>query len=252
VPVLASTRIANLGVKHIRHGKGAFAGEPFVLEPWQLECTQANYDPINPDGTRRVREALVGIPKKNGKTSWAAMLGCYGAFADGRYVRERGSWVWRDEVGAEVYNVAGSKEQASILFRIARSYVERSPLLRSMSRVYRDAIEIPERDAVWRVLAADGKLVHGPNPSTTIIDEIWVHKNPDLYEAFASAGATREQPLVITITTAGFEQTSIAWRLYQRGKRSRSPRFSSAGTRRRRARSSTTPRPCGPRTPRAG
>jgi len=74
----------------------------------------------------------------------------------------------------------------------------------------------------------------------SILDEAWVHKDPDLYEAFASAGAAREQPLMITITTAGFDQSSFAWKLYQAGLKNKDPRFFFRWTRRRRVRRSTT------------
>lgn len=217
--------LRRFGERHLRHGKGQFAGEPFAPEGWQIECEEAIYDDLLPTGLRRVREALVGMSKKDGKTHWGAKLGAYGLYADGRWKREGGAWVWKPEFGAEVYNVAGSRQQAKVLFEIASGFVQRSPVLRSMSRIYRDAIEVPETESVWRVLAADAKLAHGPNPSTAIIDEIWVHSSPDLYEAFASAGAAREQPLLIVITTAGFDQSSFAYKLYEAGRKSRSPRL---------------------------
>ncbi len=224
-PTLPSHRIERFFRRHLIHGKGQFAGEPFVLEAWQADEIRAIFDPLEVvEGrymVRRIREALIGVSKKNGKTHLAAGLGAYGLFADGYWVRDGRSWIWRPEYGAEVYNVAGSKPQAGVLFEIASGFVERSPFLRSMARTFRDAIEFPEHEAVWRVLPADGKLAHGPNPSIAIIDEIWTHRKPDLYEAFASAGAARRQPLLLTITTAGFERQAIAHRLYLRGKDAR-------------------------------
>ena len=168
---------------------------------------------------REVREALIGVGKKDGKTHLAAGLGAYHLYADGYWRREGSVWMWTPEMGAEVYNVAASKDQARILFRIASGFVQRDPVLRAMSRVYRDAIEVPEHESVWRVLAADARLAHGPNPSAAIIDEMWAHPNAELYEAFAAAGAARRQPLVLTITTAGWDQESIAYTMYKAGRR---------------------------------
>lgn len=227
-PVLRpSDRVARFFSRHLTHRKGEWRGRPLVLDRWQLEeIVRPVYDTLRPSRgflVRRHREALFGIPKKNAKTTVCAGLGAYGLFADG-YLEAR-SGLWVPEPGAEVYNVAGSKDQARVLFSIASEMIEGSPYLRAASRIFRDAIEVRETGGVWRVLAADARLAHAPNPSTVVIDEIWVHRSPELYEAFASAGAARRQPLVIIITTAGFDRGSIAWRLYQRGRRGRDPRF---------------------------
>lgn len=217
VPVLPSVMIERFSRRRLRHGKGRFAGQPFAGEAWQLEAEAGIFDALDAGGTRIVREALVGIGKKNGKTHWAARLGCYGAFADGRWVKASGGWVWQPEYGAEVYNVAGSKDQAKVLFEIARGFVLRDPILRQAARVFKDAIEVPETESVWRVLASDAKLAHGPNPSMAIIDEWWAHRDGSLYEAFASAGAAREQPLTVVITTAGYRRDHPLFLAYQAG-----------------------------------
>lgn len=227
-----SERIARFFSRTLTHGKGQFAGQPFNLEPWQrADLIEPVFDPLEERGgmlLRVVTEALAGIAKKNGKTTTSAGLGAYGLYADGYYVKDPdapGGWRWQREVGAEVYNVAGSKDQAKILFNMASSMVLRSPLLAAQSKVYRDAIEVPKTESVWRVMAADARLAHGPSPSLAIIDELWVHPTPELYEAFASAGAARAQPLLVSITTAGWNKDTIANALYERGKKSRSRSF---------------------------
>ncbi|HYT30551.1 MAG TPA: terminase large subunit [Actinomycetota bacterium] len=228
-----SVRIRRFCSRRLIHGKGQFAGRPFTFEPWQDEAIEGVFDGLQlvrgrgePDRALRVvREGLVGIGKKNGKSHIGAALGLYGLCADGHYELARDGWRWRPEYGAEVYNVAGSRGQAKVLFELGSGFVERDPMLRSMCKVYRDAVEVRETGSVWRVLASDAKLAHGPNPSMVIIDEIWVHRSPELYEAFASAGAARAQPLVLIFTTAGFDQRSIAWSLYQRGLKGGEPRF---------------------------
>jgi phage terminase large subunit-like protein len=215
-----SIRIERFFTRHLRHVKGQWAGEPFELEAWQRDdLIVPVFDDLRVRGgfaVRRVSEALYGIPKKNGKTTTAAGLGAYGLFHDGYYAREGSGWRWHREAGAEVYNVAGGKDQAKILFRIGADMVERAPMLAAQAKIYRDAIENKATGGVWRVLAADARLAHGPNPSLTIIDELWTHRNPELYEAFASAGAARRQPLLITITTAGWSKDTIAYAQYKR------------------------------------
>ncbi|MGH2692333.1 MAG: terminase large subunit domain-containing protein [Actinomycetota bacterium] len=241
IPLLPSERIRRFFLRHLRHGKDRWAGRPFVLESWQIDdFIKPVYDQLEPrrietvtaEGSvartsamfRSVREGLLGVAKKNGKSHLGAGLGAYGLVADGYYQREGDEWRWTLEPGREVYNIAGSRPQAKVLFEIARSFVDQDPLLRAMCRLYRDAIEVPETGSVWRVLASDADLLHGPNPSTAIIDEIWVHKNPEMYEALAGAGAARAQPLLIIITTAGYEQATIAHTLYERGRKTRKNR----------------------------
>jgi phage terminase large subunit-like protein len=227
--IAPSVRIERFFTRHLRHVKGEYAGEPFELEPWQRdELVVPIFDELRRDGprlVRRVSEALAGVPKKNGKSTLAAGLGAYGLFHDGYYVLERGEWRWRQEAGAEVFNIAGSKDQAKVLFQIGTSFVERSPMLSAQAKIYRDAIENRSTGGVWKVLASDARLAHGPNPSLTIIDELWTHKTPELYEAFASAGAARRQPLVIVITTAGWDKATIAHAQYRRGLTNRDRSF---------------------------
>lgn len=227
--VAPSVRVERFFSRHLRHAKGEFAGDPFTLEPWQRDdlIVPVFDDLVVKRGAaiRRVSEALAGIPKKCGKTTLAAGLGAYGLYADGYYRRDGGEWSWFREPGAEVYNLAGSKDQAKVLFAIASTMVEGSPMLARQSKVYRDAIEHRSTGGVWRVMAADARLAHGPNPSLTIIDELWTHRTPELYEAFASAGAARRQPLLIVITTAGWSKDTIAYRQYRRGLTNRNRAF---------------------------
>jgi phage terminase large subunit-like protein len=224
-----SVRIERFFTRHLRHVKGEWAGQPFALEDWQRdELIRPVYDRLRVKrgaALRQCSEALVGIAKKNGKTTLTAGLGAYSLYSDGYYVPDGDGWRWKREAGAEVYNVAGSKPQARVLFDIARTMVEASPMLAAQSKIYRDAIEVRSTGSVWRVMAADAKLAHGPNPSVAVIDEIWTHPNEELYEAFASAGAARRQPLILVITTAGWDKDTIAHRLYLRGKRKPSARF---------------------------
>lgn len=231
--VLPSVRIARFFRKHLRHGKGSFMGRPFVLEEWEAANIAAIYDPRHVERDpvikelqllRDVREAVIGVAKKNGKTHLAAGLGLYHLTSDGYWrldgttIQDAG-WIWTLEGGAEVYNVAASKDQAKVLFELGRHFVKQSPYLRALCKPYRDVIEVPETGAVWRVLASDAELAHGPNPSAAIIDELWAHRTPDLYTAFQTSGAARRQPLLATITTAGWNQEGIAHALYKEGRR---------------------------------
>jgi len=190
--------------KYLKHMKGRWAGQPFHLEPWQREhIIHPLFGTLRPDGRRQYTEALIELPRKSGKSEIGAGIALYGLVADGEY-------------GAEIYSVAGSKAQASIVFKTAADMVNASPLLRGACKVYRNVIEVPETGSIYRVLASDANLAHGYNPHMAIIDELHVHPNSELYEAMRTGTAARLQPLTLSITTAGAERKGIAWDTHQR------------------------------------
>lgn len=199
-----AARVERFFEQFLRHSKGRWAGQPFILEPWQRnEIIRPLFGTLRPDGRRAFTEALVELPRKSGKSEIAAGIALYGLVADGEY-------------GAEIYSVAGSKQQASIVFKTAADMVRASPLLRGACKVYRNVIEVPETGSIYRVLASDANLAHGYNPHMAIIDELHVHPNSELYEAMRTGTAARLQPLTLSITTAGAERKGIAWDVHQR------------------------------------
>lgn len=210
-----AARVEAFMLRHLRHMKGAWAGQPFALEPWQrTDIIAPLFGLVQPDGRRFYREAYVGIPRKNGKSEISAAIALYLLIADG-------------EFGAEVFSVAGSRQQASIVFKTAADMVRASPLLRAACKVYRSVIEIPETGSIYRALSTDwsGGLLQGLNVHGAIIDEMHVHRTSDVYEAMRTATAARKQPLIVSITTAGAERHGIGWDLYQRGRGKQDPRF---------------------------
>lgn len=212
-PPTPAERVERFFARYLTHWEGRFAGQPFLLEPWQRDDIIAPlFNTLDRRGFRRYREALIGVPRGNGKSPLAAGLALYGLFAD-------------NEPGAQCYSLAASKDQAKIVFNTARRMVRASPTLDAMCEVYKDVIEVPETGSIYRALSADAGLAHGLNPHLVTVDELHVHKNPELYEAMQSALHKREQPLLIGITTAGYDRDTLCYRLYQRGIEGRDPRF---------------------------
>jgi phage terminase large subunit-like protein len=192
---------------YCRHTKGRqWAGEPVIFEPWQRDFWNEALR-IGPDGKRVYREVLLGLPRKNGKSLQASTFAGY--------------MLGFDDEGPEVYSAAAAKNQAGIVFGQFRTMVRKSPDLDASQggifRIRQYHIECPENDGIYRVISADAPLQHGLNPSANIIDEFWAHPSWDLYDALTSAGAAREQPLTLTITTAGWSLETPLGELYQRG-----------------------------------
>lgn len=122
------------------------------------------------------------------------------------------------EHGAQVYSCAGDRKQASIVFDEAKRMVRASPYLSEVIRVQRWHLEGPD-NSIYRVLSADAELQQGLNPSFVIFDEVHVQPNRDLWDAMVLGMGVRERPMIVGITTAGFDRSSLAWDLYERGQR---------------------------------
>lgn len=189
--------------ENVRQTKGRWAGLPLQFEDWQQRFLNEAFevDPIT--GLRVYREVLLGLPRKNGKSTMAAGLSLYLLVADG-------------EAGPEVYNAAAAKDQARVVYQQARNFVEASPTLGDHLVVGRSEIQSPENMGYLRVISSKANVQHGSNPSGNVIDELWAHPTDDLYVALTSGTGAREQPLTLTITTAGFDDESPLGLLYNR------------------------------------
>jgi len=183
----------------LHHSKGEWAGTPFLLEPWQRRIIRALFGwRRRDDGTRRYRRAYIEIPRKNGKSTLAAGIALYLLFADG-------------EPGAEIYSAAADRDQAAIVFGEAQRMVEASPALDRMAEIYKRAIYVPSTHSVYRVLSADAYTKHGLNAHGVIFDELHAQPTRELWDTLTTAVGSRRQPLIIALTTAGWDHNSICW-----------------------------------------
>jgi len=181
---------------------GRHAGAPFRLMDWQVRYLIAPVFGLKrPDGLRAIRTVWFEIPRKNGKSTVCSALGLYLAFAD-------------REQGAEVYAAAGDREQANIVFRAAANMASGSaPLRRKLGRrgIQRKLLEHPTTHSIFRALSSEGLRAHGLNVHAGLVDEVHVHRNPDVVDALETGTGSRAQPLIVFITTAddGAETGSI-------------------------------------------
>lgn len=195
--------------KYLRHSKGEWAGRPFTLLEWQeWDVIRPLFGWIRPDGTRRFRRAYIEIPKKNGKSTLSAGIALYLLVADG-------------EAGAEVYSAAADREQASIVYREAASMVQASPHLEDVLLVTdsRKTIGHPESRSWYRALSADAFTKEGLNIHGLIFDELHAQPNRVLWDTLKYGGASRRQPLFVSITTAGYDRNSICYEQHTYAKR---------------------------------
>jgi phage terminase large subunit-like protein len=193
--------VAEFVERHCRITKGTHAGELVRLLPWQRDLIGDLF--ALERGRRCYRRAYIQMPRKNGKTFLMACVALYEAVFG--------------ELGGEIYFVAGDRQQASRAFGEIRRIVEADPELRGLFTFYKHSAEIPTTGTVLRVLSADAGLQLGLEPSFVVFDEVAVQPNDRLWNAMSLGSGTREQPMIVGISTPGWERDSLAWRLYEHG-----------------------------------
>jgi phage terminase large subunit-like protein len=178
----------------LKHSPDKNTWVPFAPEAWQAAIIYLIFGWHKKDGTRRFNYAYIEIPKKNGKTTFAAVFANYLLFFDG-------------EEEAEVYCAATVEKQARLCFEMAKKMIEHSPALKKRTRVLTKNINIPASSSKMEMLGRDSESMEGINPSGAVIDEYHVWKNNEVFENIQSATVNRRQPLVIIITTSGRDKT---------------------------------------------
>lgn len=182
-------------LRRMRHTKGKWRGKPLEPSAWQVAYFLApvfgwvRFDRDSGLWLRIIRTAYWDLPRKGGKTTIAGGLAVYLAFADG-------------EGGAEVYAAAAARDQAAKCFDPVAQITKHSPDLQAAGvRALRSKIIRDEDGAYFAVASSVGDLLHGANPHGAVIDELHVHKRPDVVDALESGTGARQQPLIIIITT---------------------------------------------------
>lgn len=191
-------------IENFCHTKGKWAGTPFWLLPWQEQLIRDIFGIVKPDGNRQFRTAFVEICKKVGKSELAAAVALYLLYAD-------------NEPSAEVYGAAADRQQASIVFDVAKQMVEMSPALMKRSKLMAATKRIVNygNAGYYQVLSAEVGGKHGFSVSGLVFDEIHTQPNRQLYDVLTKGSSdARQNPLHFIITTAGNDRHSIAYELH--------------------------------------
>ncbi|MBR3630418.1 MAG: terminase large subunit, partial [Oscillospiraceae bacterium] len=195
-------------IENLCHTKGRWAGKPFWLLPWQEQIIRDIFGVVREDDTRQFRTAYVEIPKKNGKSELAAAIALYLLYAD-------------NEPSAEVYGAAADRQQASIVFDVAKRMVEMTPALLKRSKIMAATKRLVNYSNVgfYQVLSAEVGTKHGLNVSGLVLDELHAQPNRSLVDVLTKgSGDARTQPLYFLITTAGTDRNSICYEYHTKAK----------------------------------
>ncbi|EUJ64843.1 phage terminase-like protein large subunit [Listeria fleischmannii FSL S10-1203] len=180
--------------------------ERFVLQPWQHFVLGSIFGWIHKDtGIRRFSEALIFVGRKNGKTSLISGVSNYMVGFD-------------DEPGANVYVLANTKEQASILFDKTAEMIKKSPFLwKKYGNPRRNVIRHEKSFSKMEPRASDSRKLDGLNTHFAIFDEIHEFQNYNLINVIKKSRASRENPLIMYITTAGYHLEGPLMDYYEQG-----------------------------------
>jgi len=185
----------------LKHSTGDHAGQPFILEDWQVWIV-ANIYGFYYKGTarRRFKNAYIEIARKNGKTAFSAGLALYHLIAD-------------LEPDAQVLLTANSKEQAHIAYDITKKFTKKLDPSGKYLRPFRSDIYFDATDSKLKVLAADADKLDGYNCSFGLVDEYHSAPTPKVRDVIRSSQGMRQNPLLVTITTAGFDKSLPCYEL---------------------------------------
>jgi len=200
----AASKAASFFSDCLVHVKGEKAGTPFQLHESHAQIVRDLFGWKRPNGTRKYRTAYVEIPRKNAKSTLAAGIALYLLLCDG-------------EQGGEIYSAASTRDQAGLVYGMARDMVQKSPML-SKHVTVRDSVKRlmhRKSNSFYRAISADHMGAHGFNASGIIFDEVHTQPTRDLWDVLTTSTGARSQPLTFAITTAGHDRSSICFELHQ-------------------------------------
>jgi len=185
--------------------------EILTLTEWQkwliravLERYPDDYEEPEKAGRLRYKQVVISMPRKNGKSLLGALFALYGMLLH--------------EPAPEVISVAASADQARIVYRRLKHQVDSSELLGhffAKSTEHR-GLWTKDEQGIYKVIAANAATAQGLHPSMVIFDELHVAKD-DVWTAMALGSATRQDGMIIGITTAGDDTSELLKKLYENG-----------------------------------
>lgn len=186
------------------HSKGR--NDLITLELWQKAAVSAMFGIVDENGTRIFREVFIVIARKNGKSLFASAIISYMAYID-------------DEYGQEIYCLAPKLEQANLVYDGFYQMIQLEPELAELARKRRSDIYISESNTVIKPIAFNAKKSDGFNPQLVVCDELAAWQGDaglKQYEVMKSALGSRTQPMILSISTAGYVNDSIYDELMKR------------------------------------
>lgn len=165
-----------------------------TLELWQKATASLMFGIVDENGLRQFREVFLVMGRKNGKSLFASACIAYMAYLDGEY-------------GAKIYCLAPKLEQAAIVYDNFYKMISQESELAGLAQKRRSDIYMESTNTAVKPLAFNAKKSDGFNPHMAVCDEIasWpAEQGLKQYEVMKSALGARKQPMILSISTAGY------------------------------------------------
>jgi phage terminase large subunit-like protein len=202
--IAAGQRVIDFFADCLCHVRGPLKGQPFILELWMQAIIGNLYGwKSKKTGLRRYKELLLLVPRKNAKSLLGAGIGIVELFMG-------------DQNTPEIMIGSGDREQARQMFDTIKLMIQNEDELQKRLNVFKNMITCPANDGFLKVVSSESYNLHGANLSLGLIDETHVVKR-DLVEVMQTSQASRQEPLIANLSTAGFDKHSILYEKYDYG-----------------------------------
>lgn len=183
--------------RYCKHSKGAYGGKPLILELWQKAMIAALFGFVHViDRTRRFRELVFIVGRKNGKSMIGSAIALYMLMADG-------------ESGPEVASVSTKRDQSKIIWLEAKRMVKKSPALSKRAKCLVGEIVTDFNDGSFKPLSSESSTLDGLNLNACLADELHAWTDKNLYDVTYDSMTAREEPLYIICSTSGTVRDGI-------------------------------------------
>ena len=203
-----NAKAANKAIKFIEnfchHSKGR--NDLIKLELWQKAIVSIIFGIQDEEKTRIFREIFIVIGRKNGKSLFASAIIAYMVYLEPEY-------------GQEIYCLAPKLDQATLVYDGFYKMVQAEDELNELAKKRRSDIYYEETNSFVKPIAFNAKKSDGFNPQLVVCDEMAAWSGDaglKQYEVMKSALGARRQPMILSISTAGYINDSIYDELMKR------------------------------------
>lgn len=188
--------------KQFIHVEGILAGQPIILTEFQLFLAANVFGfKKKSNGARRFRKAYIQLARKNAKSQLLALIATYETFLSDEKHR--------------VYIAGWSKEQSDEVYNAVLEQIRGAEILRGTFKDSYGKVTRLKTSSIIQPLSKEArKLGDGKNPSVGIIDEYHAHETSEIYDVLISGMVARKSPLMVVITTAGFNLSRPCFKEY--------------------------------------
>lgn len=195
--------------RYVRHNKGPLAPGPLKLELWEKALISLIFGIVDNNNFRVFKEVAIIVGRKCGKTLLASAIMAYAAYVDGDF-------------GSEIYAVAPKLDQADLVYSAWEFTMQQNPELAKRTKKRKTDYYIPSTNTIIKKLPFTEKSSDGMNPMVVVADETssWpADRGLKMWEVMLSGTISRNEPIIVSISSGGYVDEGIFDELMKRGTR---------------------------------